>query len=199
MKREEATEALALLRRVVQEARDEAALQNWGRVWVAHAFTNGGAFVATDVMLRRLGTASVWPYVGFWSVVVALNFLVILVLKRGGGGVRTFIENQVWLIWTSFIAAAALVCGLNWLMGPDRIFAGVVLGILTAYGFAMMGGVMGRRWFAWSALYAAGSVAMALLPAWQFTILGGLYGFSQLTGGIWLILEKRRRTGARVV
>jgi hypothetical protein len=199
VKREEATEALALLRRVVKEARDEAALQNWGPVWIAHAFTNGGAFVATDVMVRRLGTSNVWPYAGFWTAVVIVNFLAILLLKRGGGGVRTFIENQVWLIWTSFIGAAALICILNWVMGTDRIFAGVAMGVMTAYGFAMMGGVMGRRWFAWTALYAAGSAAMAFLPQWQFTILGALYAVSQLTGGIWLMVEKRRMTGARVV
>ena len=50
MDREEATRALELLRQVVTQARDDTALQNWGRIWMIHAFTNGGGFVATNLL-----------------------------------------------------------------------------------------------------------------------------------------------------
>ena len=199
MNREEATEALALLRKVVQQARDDAALQNWGPVWIAHAFVNGSGFVATDWLLRTRGAEHVTPYVLLWSGVVALNLLAIAALKQGGG-TRMFVESQIWLIWTSFMCACALVCILNFVMGTDRIFAGVAMGVLTAYGFAMMGGLMGRRWFAWSVLYALGASVAAWRPAWQFTILGVLWGVSQFVGGVWLMLEKRRvSAGPRIV
>ena len=44
MNREEATQALELLRSVVSQARDDTALQNWGVIWIVHAVTNGAAF-----------------------------------------------------------------------------------------------------------------------------------------------------------
>lgn len=200
MNREEASEALSLLRKVVEQARDEAALSNWGPVWIAHAFINGAGFVATDMLLRTRGPEHVTPYVVLWTGVVAMNLVAVLALKQGGGGARSFVETQIWLIWTAFMCACALVCVLNFVMGTDRIFAGVAMGVLSAYGFAMMGGLMGRRWYAWSALYATGATAAALRPHWQFTILGVLWAVSQLAGGIWLIVEKRRvAAGPRVV
>src|SRR4051794_3813521 len=51
MDREEAAQALELLSRVVRQARDDTAVQNWGAVWMVHGVTNGLAFAATGALL----------------------------------------------------------------------------------------------------------------------------------------------------
>src|SRR5439155_8137904 len=62
MDREEATEALALLRKVIGQAKDDTTLQNWGWLWVIHGATNCGAFLVTNELLRR-GHLTPGPYV----------------------------------------------------------------------------------------------------------------------------------------
>src|SRR6266851_544008 len=98
MNREEATQALDLLRKVVSQARDDTTLQNWGAIWILHAFTNGGAMVLTNVLMWK-GYLEPWPYMGMWAGVLAINISAIFVLKSGTAGARTFIENQIWAIW----------------------------------------------------------------------------------------------------
>src|SRR4051812_34890150 len=113
MDREEATEALALLKRVVSQAKDDTALQNWGLLWVLHGITNCVAFIATNLLLNH-GYRTPLPFAILWILVIGFNLVTIFALKTGTSGVRSFIENQIWVIWTTFIAASALVCILNY-------------------------------------------------------------------------------------
>src|SRR4051812_32988258 len=99
MEREEAIEALALLRRVVSQARDDTALQNWGAIWLLHAATNFCGFFATNLLLRA-GHETPWPYAALWSAILTVNLGSIFLLKSSAAGVRSFIESQIWVIWT---------------------------------------------------------------------------------------------------
>ena len=51
MDRQQAAEALQLLKKVVAQARDDTALENWGLVWIMTGLTTGGGFIATHFML----------------------------------------------------------------------------------------------------------------------------------------------------
>jgi hypothetical protein len=195
MDREEATRALELLRKVVDQARDDTALQNWGVIWIVHAFTNGGGFALTNLLVAR-GIASRWPYATLWSAIVVFNIGAIFVLKSRRAGAKTFIESQIWAIWLTFIGAVILVAVINDLLGQKLFFLGPVIGTLSAVGFAQMGAVMGRRWYLGAILFAAASLAMAAAPASQFLILGVVWGVAQLVGGVWLETERRRRLAA---
>jgi hypothetical protein len=192
MDREEASRALELLRTVVSQARDDTAMQNWGPIWIVHAFTNAGGFIATNLLLLH-GYASRWPYVAMWSGIISFNLLTIGALKRRRAGARTFVENQIWAIWSTFIGATALTAIVNDLMGLPRFGLGPVIAILSAVGFASMGAVIGRRWWLGCAIFAGTAMAMAALPRWQFALLGVVWGVAQLAGGIWLIAERRKR------
>jgi hypothetical protein len=173
MNREEASQALELLKRIVSQARDDTALQNWGTIWILHGMTNAVAFVATNLLLRS-GHVTPLPYAVLWTAVLAFNLVTIFLLKSGSSGVRSFVENQIWMIWSTFIVASSLVCTLNYVMGLQTIFAGVVMTILAGSSFASMGAVIGRRWFGWAAAFGAAAVVMAFVPDWQFAILGAL-------------------------
>ena len=197
MDREQAVEALELLRRVVGQARDDTTLQNWGVIWMLHGFTNGLGFIGTNILMWR-GYESPWPYVMLWAVILPVNMASIFLLKSHEAGAWTFFESMIWLIWTTFIGAALLASVANYLLGFRIERLGLVVAVLSVYGFSMMGGMMGKRWFLGAGLFAAGAVAMGAFPSWQFIILGITWAVVQFVAGATLHAQRKRRlaTGA---
>ena len=195
MEREEATRALEVLRRVVTQARDDTALQNWGVIWMVHGVTNAGGFITTNVLIGR-GLLEPWPYVLLWSGVIGFNLVSTFFLKKRRSGARSFVETQLWAIWSTFIGAVALLAILNHAMGLATFFLGPVIGVLAAMCFAFMGSVMGARWFIATGVFAAASIVMGLWPEWQFAVLGGVFGVLQFAGGVMLHREKMKRAAA---
>lgn len=195
MDRAEAVEALELLRRVVGQARDDTTLQNWGVIWMVHAFTNAFGFVATNVLLWR-GHEAWWPYASLWTLILAVNIGSIFLLKAHRAGTWTFFEKMIWLIWLTFVGSVALTGVVNVVGGFRVLQLGPIIAVLAAGAFALMGGMMGRRWFVGSALFTATALAMALWPAWQFVVLGLVWGFTQLVAGVVLHRERKRRLAA---
>ncbi len=194
MERNEATEALALLRRVVDRARDDSALQNWGVIWILHAFTNGIGFVVTDVLLWN-GVAARAAYAGMWAGILAVNFLTIFLFRRRAGA-RSFVERMIFSIWTTFVAAIVLLAILNEMLGLPIGFLAPVVAVFAAVGFSMMAAVLHPLWFVPAAAFAGASVVMALFPGWQFVLLGVLWFACQLAAGLVLERIKRRRLAA---
>jgi len=193
MNREEAAQALQLIRRVVDQARDDTALQNWGVIWMVHALTNGGGFLGTHLLFQQ-GYRSPGPFVLLWSAIVPLNLLSILWLQRSeAAGVRSFIERQVWSIWTTCMASMVLVALVNWMMGLDVLFMPPVACVLIAMAFSVMGAIMGRVWYAAAAVFALAALGIALVPGQGFAVLAGLWGVTQLLGGLLLYRARRRR------
>ncbi len=192
MNRQEAVEALELLRKVVSQARDDTTLQNWGVIWMVHGIVNAGAFLATNLLMWR-GHESPWPYVALWSMVLLFNIPSIFVLKSRSAGATTFLENMIWLIWMTFIATVALTGLANHLSGFKVFTLGPVIGILSAFSFSMMGGLMGKKWFLIAGVFALASLAMSLYPDWQFVILGAVWGCCQFIAGLFMDRARRRR------
>jgi len=197
MDREQAVEALQLLRRVVGQARDDTTLQNWGVIWMLHGFTNGLGFIGTNILMWR-GYESPWPYVMLWAVILPVNMASVFLLKSHEAGAWTFFESMIWLIWTTFIGAALLASVANYLLGFRIERLGLVVAVLSVYGFSMMGGMMGKRWFLGAALFAVVAVAMGALPRWGFILLGASWAIVQFVAGATLHAQRRRRlaTGA---
>ena len=164
MNREEAQKALELLRTVVKQARDDSALQNWGRIWIFHGLTNAVGFIATNVIWWRDPTHRRLPFIALWISVVAINLTSVIVLKARGTGARTFVENQLWSIWMTFIFSIMSLAVINELMGLPIMTLGPVIGILSAVGFSMMGALMGARWYLGSAIFVVTAFVMALVP-----------------------------------
>lgn len=195
MDRDQAVEALELLRRVVGQARDDTTLQNWGVIWMLHAFTNGLGFVATNALLWR-GYESPWPYALLWAVILPINIGSIFVLKAHPAGAWTFFESMIWLIWLTFIGAVILTGLVNHLSGFRVMQLGPVIAVLSASAFSMMGGMMGKKWFLGTALFGVAALAMAAFPRWQFVILGITWGVVQFIAGATLYSQRKRRLAA---
>src|SRR6185369_10814318 len=166
MEREEAARALELLTRVVNQARDDYALQNWGRIWMLHGITNGIAFVATDILLHR-GVRSVLSFAILWALVLAVDIGSIWPLKQERSGVSSFLEKQIWSIWSTYVGAMVLAAFVNWLMGLDVLFMGPVAAILAAVSFSIMGALMGRVWYAASLAFVIVALVSAAMPVWK--------------------------------
>ena len=195
MDREEATRALELLTKVVAQARDESSLQNWGAIWICNGISNATGFVLTQVFFWH--SCGPLHFAVLWATILSVNLTTIFVMKRGqSAGTRTFIENQIWAIWTAFIVGAVVVAFLNLILGLDRLFAGPVMCVLAAFAFSQMGAVMGRRWYAMSAVFVTAALVAAAEPAWQFVVLGVLWCVVQSGAGVVLLLERRRRLAA---
>src|SRR5262245_28390160 len=58
--REEAEKALAIIRQVVQETRDDLIARNWGLIWMIHAFTNLAAFLTLGLAIEPRGLPIYW-------------------------------------------------------------------------------------------------------------------------------------------
>lgn len=196
MNREEANQALELIRRVVTQARDDSALQNWGVIWMLHAFVNAASFAATN-RLWTAGHRAPGPYALLWAGVLAFNIVSIFVLKRGQtAGARSFVERQIWAIWTTFIAGMVLVSVLNWLLGLDRLFMPAVACVLFGTAFSMMGALMGRVWYAVAVGFALAALGMTQVPDHAFDLLGAVWFATQFGGGFALHRARRRRLAA---
>jgi hypothetical protein len=196
MERNEAQEALALLRKVVDRARDDSALQNWGIIWMLHGFTNGGGFLATDVMLAR-GILDWRHYAAMWTAIVALDLGIVFALRRRAG-TRSFVDRAIWATWSAFIGAVILLAVLNQMLGLAVGFLAPVVALMAAMGFSTMGAVISRGWYGLAALFAVASLVMAVPAArsCQFLILGVLWGSSQFGAGVVLERAKRRALAA---
>ena len=192
VERNDAAEALALLRKVVDRARDDSALQNWGLIWKLHAFTNGGGFIATNLMLWE-GFTDWRPFAIMWTCIVALNIGLIFVLRKKAG-TRSFVDRAIWSIWSTFIAAVILLAILNEMLGLAVGFLAPVVAVMASMGFCTMGAVIARGWYFPAALFAAAGLVMALPGArhYKFIILGVLWGGCQFAAGVVLDRAKRR-------
>jgi hypothetical protein len=196
MEREEADAALALLRKVVARARDDTALQNFGVVWMCSAFSNGGGFAATHILLSR-GHLSPTPYIAVWAVVFTLNGAFIVAFKKKGTGAPSFIERQTWAIWTTCVLAMGLAAVMNYLMGiSTMLFMPAVASLVAAITFSTMGALMGRRWYLAAAVWAATALIMALMPRLQFAFFAALWWLTQGTSG-YLLHRAKMRAGLR--
>lgn len=195
MDREQALHSLALLRKVVEQTRDDTALQNWGVIWMVHAVSNGGGFTVTNILLH-LGYQTPWPFVGIWTGIIIFNIGSIFVLKTGSSGTRSFVERQLWCIWMTFIGAVMLVALVNYLLGDAIFRLAPIIGVLSAVGFSSMGALIERRFYVLAGWFAAVTLAMAWIPQWQFLILGSAWALTQGYVGYTLHREKRRRLRA---
>jgi hypothetical protein len=192
MNRDEANQALDILSKVVGQARDDTAVENWGVIWVLHGVLNCVGYMTTNALLLR-GYLTPWPYVALWVVINLFNLVTSFLLKGQRSGVRSFVETQIWTIWTTYMAAMALLAILNYQLGLDRLFMGPVAAVLSAMAFAAMGSTAGRVWFIPAVIFALSSFVIAHFYSIQLYLFGALWTATQITGGLLLHRSKVRR------
>lgn len=183
MDRDEAADALKVLRRVAAQARDDTAVQNWGLIWLFSGVSNGAGFMGTHIFMSR-GDLQPPRYIALWSVVFVLNGVWILLFKKKHRGAPSFLERQLWSLWNVLILAMAATAVVNYLLGLSvMLFVPTVCCILAAMTFATMGSLMGRAWYALAALWAVMAFVTAAMPRAQFALFALLWTVTQSGAG----------------
>lgn len=198
MNQDEAREALAILRNVVNRARDDSALQNWGIIWIVHGVTNGLGFIGSGLMLNQ-GIDAIPPHAALWGAILVFDFAYIAVARRGKRGVQTFVERQIWSIWVAFLFGVLLTAGVNYLRGMQIFALMPIVAVLAAFALAMMGSLIHKVYFVAAVVFALLSQIMAALPGYAMYLFGAVWFLFQTSMGSYLHRQKRAISGGGVV
>ena len=192
MNREEAEEALGIIRKVVQNTREDLVARNWGLIWMVHAFTNLAAFLAIALFVEGAGLPILWYLVPL-VVVAVVDLGTVTLLARRETGVRSYIEWQLHGIWTTFIAFSGLAAVLLYVSGvPPTLFC-PLLALTSGIGFAMMGVIFYRRYFVFAALFAAIVILAPLMPQVQWVVFGLVWWAAMFIPGFIMHRERQAR------
>jgi hypothetical protein len=189
--RDEAERALSVIRKVIQNTRDDLVEHNWGLIWMIHAFTNLAACLA-GWYLDEQRVSVPWYLVPF-AVVGAVDIVIVQLLVKRDQGVRSYVEWQLHGIWCSFVAFTAVgALALDLGEAPPRLF-GALFALTTGFSFAMMGVVFSRQWV-FALVFLAVAAVAPFLGAAQWGLIGLAWWSAMFIPGVSMYLEKRRRT-----
>lgn len=192
MNREEAEQALGIIRQVVQSTKEDLVARNWGLIWIVHAFTNLAAFASVGFLVESQALSIVWYLVPL-AIVAVVDLSIVILLARRETGVRSFIEWQLHGMWTTFIVFSVAAAGLIYLMqAPPRLFCSL-MAMNSGIGFAMMGLIFYRRFFIFSALFLVVMVVAPALPQIQWLILGLVWWSAMFLPGLAMHRERQVR------
>lgn len=173
MDRNEAEEALALIRQVVSRVHDETILHNRGIVMVVMGFLDLAVFAVTQLLAGNRVHALL-PYAAVWGVYVLIGLAVNLSVRPRAGGTMTYVERHVWgnglTFYTAGFALAALDC---WFLPPAQALRIIPAhtAVVGAIAFAFMT-LLDRRFFLYTGVFFAVAGLLAFWPDYGFALLG---------------------------
>src|SRR5437867_3192426 len=173
MNRAEAEEALALIRRVVNQVHDETILQNRGRVMIVVGVLDLIAFALMQFLVAR-GIYRLLPYAVLWGIYLILALAANLSVRTKLGGTMTYVERHVWGNGLTFYTASFAIVGLDcWFMKPTQALAVMPahLAVIGAVSFAFMS-LLDTRFFLYTGAFFATAAILGLWPDWGFAVLG---------------------------
>jgi hypothetical protein len=197
MEREEAEAALGLIRKVVEQTRDDLVAQNWGLLWMLHSFSNFAAFATIGLVVEARGLSLPF-YLAPLVVAGVVNAVSILLFSRRDQGLQSFVEQQMHGIWGGFIVGTGLAgIALHLAKAPPSLFVYVVT-LTSALSFSMMGTVFTPKFFAVAAAYGLALLAFPFLPsgAARWLVLGALWWCTLFFLGFSMHRIRRTRTAA---
>jgi len=192
---DQAEEALSLIRKVVDETRDDLVAQNWGLLWMLHAFVNLTAFVVVGVVVVPRDLPVWWQLVPM-AAAGAIDGVLVLLLADRDRGIRSFVEAQMHGVWTTFIVATGLANLALHFGGADPDLFVLVVTLTSGIGFATMGVLFHARFFGVAAVFALALLTSPLLgAAVSWVVLGAVWGLTLFSSGLLMHRARSRRTG----
>jgi len=194
MDRQQAEKALAIIRGVIENTREDLAAHNWGLIWMVHAFTNSAAFAAIGLLAERHNRPIIWYLVPL-AVVAVVNLVIVAALADRDRGVRSVIEYQLHGIWTTFIVFTLAIAAILHLAGASPKLFGPLIAATSGIGFAMMGVVFSHRFLGLAAafLLVALVTPLSAVSAVVWYLIAGVWWVAMFVPGIILFRERRRR------
>jgi hypothetical protein len=194
MDKEQAERALAIVRGVIENTREDLVAQNWGLIWMIHAFTNSAAFVAIGLFAERLNRPIVWYLVPL-AVVAVVNLVIVAAFADRDRGVRSVIEYQLHGIWTTFIIFTLAIAAILYLTDVTPRLFGPLIATTSGIAFAMMGVVFSYRFLGLAAAFLALALLTSLpaLSTVTWYLIAGVWWLAMFVPGVTLFRERRRR------
>jgi hypothetical protein len=193
MNKEQAERALAIVRGVIENTREDLVAHNWGLIWLVHAFTNAAAFASIGIVERQ-NRSIIWYLVPL-AVVAVVNLLIVAVLADRNRGVRSVIESQLHGIWTTFIVFTLVIAAVVQLSGATPRLFGPLIATTSGIGWAMMGVVFSYRFLALAVafLLVALITAVPAFSAATWYLIAGVWWIAMFVPGMTLFRERKRR------
>ena len=192
IKREEAVDALNLIKSVIEKTRDESILQNWGEVFVFAGIFKLAFSLLTNKWILSEPFTTPLPYVGLWLGYLALLLFLILFFRRKSPGVRTFVEKQIWGIWIVYITACYITAFVNYVLALPHFELMPICALLAAVSWAMMAITISKKFFLASALFVCAIFLMCQYKDYQWIIIGIAWFIALETAGIHYLVLKHR-------
>ena len=191
MDKDTAEKALAIIRDVIQNTRDDLVAHNWGVIWMIHAFVN---FVgaAAGTMIDRQELSVSWYLIPL-SAVALIDILLVLFLTERDRGVRSFVEWQLWGIWVVFVVFILAGTAVLQLSGaPANLFC-PLFAMTSGFSVAMMGIVFYRRFLIYAAMFVLVMVFATMIPSVQWWLVGVVWWCTMFIPGLSMHRERKRR------
>jgi serine/threonine-protein kinase len=191
--------------RLFRETHHATVLENWGLLWMWHAFVLLMLCVVTNWLhVRRASWSALgdhWTYVLLWGGGLLVWAPIFWALRRRAGPV-TAVERQVAHVWGASIVAVILLFVVEWLLGLEALTLSPVLGLISGMVFVVKAGILAGAFYVNAAALFACGVAMAYLDRAGFpytiTLFGVVAGAAFLVPG-WKYLRQSRRTASAPV
>lgn len=194
MDKQQAEQALSIIREVIDRTREDLVSQNWGTIWLIHAFTNAAAFASIGYFMEARGLPAFW-YLLPLAIVAPINLIIVSLLSHRDRGAASFVESQLHGIWITFVVfsiAAAVVLQLDGNQSA-RLFC-PLMALNSGFAFAIMGVIFYRKFFLVAAAFLLVAIICALIGASvQWYVLAIAWWAAMMAPGITLTIERRRR------
>ena len=193
MDRQEAEEALTLVRQVVNNIHDIAILQNWGRVMVIMATLDILAFGLTQVFWSR-GVHALLPYSLVWGIYLLLALLANLTVRQRLGGTNTYVERHIWANGLTFYLASFAVIGIDFcFFAPSEAMAVIPahVAVTGAISFTFVA-LLDPRFLMCTAIFFAVAALVSWWSTYGFLVLGVAWFLCLAVPGLHYVAEKKR-------
>jgi hypothetical protein len=188
--REQAEQALGIIRNVIENTRDDLVTQNWGLILMTLAFVNATGIMCGTVIDQR-DLQVIWYLVPL-GIVALIDVAIAFVLVKRDQGVRSFIEWQYWGIWITFIVFTLAGLLVLHLRGQPSETFGPIFAMTSGIAFAMSGVIFYRKFLIFAALCLVVMFVACLLPSLQWWLIGAVWWCQNFIPG-WAMFNERRR------
>ncbi|WP_417847665.1 serine/threonine-protein kinase [Thalassoglobus sp.] len=159
-----------VLSRVFRPTHHINVLENWGLLWMWHAFVLLILCVTTDT-LKHQGVTSRLPYVGLWTVGLGTWALIFWNLRRRSGPV-TFVERQIAHVWAASMTCSTGLFAVEALLNLPVLTLSPVLALIAAAVFVVKAGILSGEFYVYAIILFLTAIPMSLFPEYSLRIFG---------------------------
>ncbi len=165
-------------------------LENWGLLWIWHAFVLLVLCFITNA-IQLMGNTSRIPYLLLWTLGLGTWAYIFWNLRRRAGPV-TFVERQIAHTWAGSMACSTLLYAVEAILVLPVLTLSPVLALVAAMVFLVKAGILSGEFYIQSIVLFATSIVMAFVPKYSVGIFGIVAALCFLIPGIKFFRLKQR-------